>query len=146
MDLHAYRYYVDDRTPDHNRVGDWTGNGLVVLADGSTIVTGATYDPAAPNKPPLSMPSNGIDVHMTHFLPTDDGTPTAKLIDVDPENTFGGSGTDVGNAVALDPTNASNVYVVGNTTSTDLPTTAGVVQPTYGGGSSTGFVGQASVG
>jgi hypothetical protein len=91
------------------------------------------------------MPTNGIDVHMTHFLGTDNATPTAGLSDADPENVFGGSGTDIGNAVALDPSKATNVYVAGSTSSADLPTTPGVVQVTYGGGSTTGFIGQASV-
>ncbi len=141
----ALRWYVDDRTPAHNRVGDWTSNGLVVLADGSTIVTGAAYDPAAPNSPPLSLPSKGIDVHLTHFTPTDDNTVNTQNSDGDPENIFGGSGTDMGTAVALDPTKPANVYVVGSTTSTDLPTSSGVLQPTYRGGSTTGFIGQASV-
>jgi hypothetical protein len=141
----AITWYVDDRTSAHNRAGDWTGNQLVVLADSSTVVTGAAYDPAAPRNPPLSMPTNGIDVHLTHFLAGDNATPTADLSNADPENVFGGSGTDMGNAVALDPSKGTNVYVAGSTTSADLPTTSGVVQQTYGGGSTTGFVGQASV-
>jgi hypothetical protein len=94
----------------------------------------------------LSLPSNGIDVHMSHFTPTDDSTVTAQVSGQgDPENLFGGSGIDVGNAVALDPTNPTNVYVVGSTNSTDLPTSSGVVEPAYPGTSTTGFVGQASV-
>jgi hypothetical protein len=143
--LDAFRYYVDDRTPDYNRVGDWTGNDLVTLPDGSSIVVGAAYDPAAPNNPPVSMPTNGTDVHMTHFVITDDGTPTADLASADPENTFGGSGTDIALAAALDPTNPANVYVVGSTDSIDLPTSSGALLPAYSGGSTTGFVGQATV-
>jgi hypothetical protein len=145
LPLTHYRWYVDDRTADHNRAGDWTGNGLVVLPDGSTIVTGAAYDPVAPSNPPLSMPTSGIDVHMTHFLASDSATPDAGLLDADPENVFGGSGTDQGYAVSRDPTNANNVYVVGSTTSIDLLTTPGVFEPTYVGSTSTGFVGQASI-
>jgi hypothetical protein len=150
-DAGPYLWYVDDRTPDHNRIGDWTATGLVVLPDGSTIVTGAAYDPAAPNNPPLSMPTSGVDVHMTHFVAGDNFTSTADrsstdpLANGDPENTFGGSGTDLGLAVALDPTNPNNVYVVGVTNSSDLPTSPGVLQPTHGGGTTTGFVGQVSV-
>jgi len=145
LPVDAYTWYVDDRTPQHNRAGDWTGTGLVVLPDGSTIVTGAAYDPAAPNDPPLSMPTNGIDIHLTHFLASDNATPTAGLLDADPQNTFGGSGTDIGMALALDPTNPNNVYVVGSTDSIDLPTGPTVMEPAYGGRSPTGFVGQASV-
>src|SRR5207244_10704369 len=139
---HAFPWHVEDPTPSHTRVGDWTSNGLVVLADGSTIVTGAAFDPAAPNSPPLSLPSRGIDVHLTHFTPTDDNTVNTQNSNGDPENIFGGSSTDMGTAVALDPTKPANVYVVGNTTSTDLPTSPGVVQPTYRVRSTTGFLGQ----
>jgi hypothetical protein len=142
-----YYWYVDDRSGNPDRVGDWSGNGLVALPDGSTIVTGATYDPAAGTGigDPASLPSKGIDVHMTHFGAGDNST--TQNGDGDPENIFGGSGTDVGMAIALDPNSSAspyNVYVVGTTSSTDLLTTAGVVQPTFAGGV-TGFVGQASV-
>jgi hypothetical protein len=143
----AFQWIVDNRM-DGSRVGDWTANGLAVLKDGSTIVTGAAFDPAAGTGTgdPSSKPSKGIDVHMTHFVPTDDST--TQNSDGDPENLVGGSGTDIGTAIALDPTTSSspyNVYVVGTTTSADLPTTAGVIQPTFAGGNTTGFVGQASV-
>ena len=57
-----------------------------------------------------------------------------------PENTFGGSGTDVGNAVIPDPMNPGSVIVVGTTQSDDFPTTPNALQPTYGGGLSDGFI------
>src|ERR1700682_1282249 len=41
---------------------------------------------------------------------------------------FGGSGTETASAVVLDP--AGNIYLVGSTTSTDLPGTAHSFQPT----------------
>jgi hypothetical protein len=143
-------WFVDDRSGSASaaRAGDWTGNNLVVLSDGSVIVTGAAYDPAAGMNTgdPHSVPTKGIDVQVTHFSATDDST--TQNMDGDPENVFGGKGTDIGNAVAVDP-NASttpyNVYVVGNTTSTDLPTTSAVLSQTYSGTNQTGFVGQVSV-
>jgi hypothetical protein len=146
-----YIWSVDNRkAPLAGRAGDWEGNALVVLADGSTIVVGAAYDPAAGTGAgdPASIPSMGIDVTMTHFVVTDDNT--TQNTDGDPENIFGGSGTDIGLAAAIDPTMTTqtsnvNIYVLGNTTSADLPTTSGVIQPSYAGGSTTGFVGQATI-
>ncbi|HBI45075.1 MAG TPA: hypothetical protein DDY78_19785 [Planctomycetales bacterium] len=45
---------------------------------------------------------------------------------------LGGSGTDVGTGVAVDA--ADNAYIVGRTTSTNLPATAGAFQQSNGGG------------
>jgi hypothetical protein len=50
---------------------------------------------------------------------------------------LGGSMADAGNAIAVDST--GNIYVAGNTTSTDFPT-ANPMQPAYGGGTSNAFV------
>lgn len=144
--LDANQIYVDNRIPPtFARVGDWTGNDLTVLADGTSVVTGAAYDPAAGtgSGDSTSKPTKGIDVHVTHFL-TDDAT-TVQNTDEDPENVFGGSGTDVGAALTFSPGNANLIYVVGTTNSKDLPTTSGVIIPTYGGNSTTGFVGQVSI-
>ena len=49
---------------------------------------------------------------------------------------FGGAGWEYINAIALDL--QGNVVVAGQTTSTDLPTTADAFQPDYGGGSAVG--------
>ena len=51
--------------------------------------------------------------------------------------TVGGSGRDVAESLDLSPFNEA--YVVGETDSIDFPTTAGVFQPAYGGGSADGF-------
>jgi hypothetical protein len=45
---------------------------------------------------------------------------------------LGGSGTQAASAIARDP-NSGVVYIAGSTSSTDLPVTAGVIQPTAGG-------------
>ncbi|GIW06637.1 MAG: hypothetical protein KatS3mg060_1442 [Dehalococcoidia bacterium] len=52
--------------------------------------------------------------------------------------TLGGTGDDVGYAVAYDPT--GHVLVTGCTESANFPVTPGAAQPTYGGGASDGFV------
>ena len=46
---------------------------------------------------------------------------------------LGGSGTDLGNAIAIDGSTPPNAYVTGSTTSTDFFTTPTAFQPTYGG-------------
>jgi hypothetical protein len=69
-----------------------------------------------------------------------DYDPTQTLV-IDPVIAYstylGGSMDDTGNAIAVD--GAGNVYVTGDTTSTNFPTVS-PMQPTYGGGTSNVFV------
>jgi hypothetical protein len=51
---------------------------------------------------------------------------------------LGGSGTDIGESIAIDA--AGNAYVTGYTSSTDFPVTPGVFQTSYGGGPDDGFI------
>ncbi len=51
---------------------------------------------------------------------------------------LGGSGIDA--AYGLKTDNSNNVYVTGGTTSNDFPTTAGVVYPTFQGGTADAFI------
>ena len=51
---------------------------------------------------------------------------------------LGGLGDDAAYSIVLNPDNT--LYVCGGTTSTDLQTSQGVVQPTYGGGANDGFI------
>jgi len=51
---------------------------------------------------------------------------------------LGGSGDDLGSAIAVDA--SGNAYVTGFTESADLPTTPGAFQTTFGGGVSDAFV------
>lgn len=53
---------------------------------------------------------------------------------------FGGTGTEEGVAIGSDGALTPSIFVVGNTTSSDLPATSGSAQPTYGGGVSDAFV------
>lgn len=50
---------------------------------------------------------------------------------------LGGSGDDAAYGIKL---SSNNVFVTGGTTSTDFPTTAGVLNPTYKGGSADGYI------
>ncbi|HEX8609620.1 MAG TPA: PKD domain-containing protein, partial [Pedobacter sp.] len=51
---------------------------------------------------------------------------------------LGGSDNDAGYSLALD--DSLNVYVSGGSRSTDFPTTAGVLNPTYNGGEADGYI------
>lgn len=51
---------------------------------------------------------------------------------------LGGTDNDAGYALSLD--DSSNVYITGGTRSTDFPTTAGALQPTYNGGKADGYI------
>jgi hypothetical protein len=123
------------------RDGDWTGNGMVLNGNNEPIVTGAALDPTGSSSFPAT---NGVDVHVTHFGANGNVT---QLSTERPENTFGGSALDVGNAVILDPTNSGSgsVLVVGTTQSSDFPTTTNAYQATYGGGLSDGFLASVQV-
>jgi hypothetical protein len=94
--------------------GGGAGYGIAVNGVGNAFVTGV----------------NGNDAFVSQL--TADGSGQVYTF------ALGGSGIDSGNAIAVD--GAGNAYVTGSTTSTDLPTTPGVVQPAYGGGSSDVFV------
>jgi hypothetical protein len=65
-----------------------------------------------------------------------------KTLIIDPTVTYasylGGSGTDVGNTIAVD--SAGNAYIAGHTDSSPFPTTMGAVQTTLGGLPSDAFV------
>ncbi|MBP5613168.1 MAG: SBBP repeat-containing protein, partial [Bacteroidales bacterium] len=51
---------------------------------------------------------------------------------------IGGDSSDAAYSMVLDKDN--NIYVCGGTSSSNLPTTKGVMQPSYGGGVSDGFI------
>jgi hypothetical protein len=82
------------------------------------------------------------------FQPTFSGNATCQLVNIGCGNAFvakmnatgsalvystylGGSGNDTGRGIAVD--SAGNAYVAGGTRSSNFPTTAGVVQPSFGG-------------
>jgi gliding motility-associated-like protein len=55
---------------------------------------------------------------------------------------LGGNGDDAAYVLKLD--NAGNIFVAGATSSTNLKTTPGVIQPAYGGGVADGFIAEVS--
>jgi hypothetical protein len=120
--------------------GNDQGLGVAVDGSGAAYVTGSTQSPDFPTINPLTFPdgtplqtvSGGQDAFLTKF--TTDGS--ALIFSA----YLGGSDLDLSNsiAVATDPTNTNsiNMFVAGNTYSTDLnelnPAAYTAPQPQYG--------------
>jgi hypothetical protein len=106
--------------------------GIGVDAQGNSYITGETDSDSYPQVNPSFQHSRhgGVDAFVTEL--SADGSHLVY-------STFaGGSGTDSGGGIAVDP--AGNAYVVGTTSSSDFPTTNGVYQHGYAGGASDIFV------
>jgi hypothetical protein len=101
------------------------GFGIAVDAAGDSFITGHSNSAAFPGFSAVIGHSGGFSAFVTEL------DPNGALV----YTTFvGGSGDDLGASIAVDSTGA---YVAGITSSTDFPTTAGVVQFSSGGGGST---------
>lgn len=116
--------------------GSDSTSGLAVAADTShnVYVVGETF------APDLGGATGGVNP-LPHGnalnLGTGSGDDDGYIVKLNPAGTtyllvsyIGGSDGDLATGVALD--GSGNIYVSGQTISTDLPTTAGVVQPTCG--------------
>jgi hypothetical protein len=101
---------------------------VTIDRDGNAYVAGQT---SSTNFPVLNA-----------WQPENAGQQDAFLAKFDPNGRllfstyFGGSGEELAEAVAVD--DAGNIYVVGYSTSVDLPTTPGAFQEEYGGGTAFG--------
>jgi hypothetical protein len=130
-----------------------TGNdqGLGVAADtsGAAYVTGSTQSTNFPVINPLDNP-NSSPVKNAPIL-TLQGQQNAFISKFTADGSalvfstyLGGSGSDQGNAIALDTGNAGNMYVAGTTSSQDFeqvdPSTYAAPQKLYGGGDNDAFV------
>ena len=102
------------------------GFGIAVDAAGDSFITGHSDSATFPG---FSGTVTGHSGGFSAFVTELDANGALK------HTTFvGGSGDDLGASIAVDSTGA---YVAGITSSTDFPTTAGVVQFSSGGGGST---------
>lgn len=102
------------------------GNGIAVDSSGNAYVTGTTRS------------TNFVGVTAASIQPVNGGGADAFVSELNAGGTalvfstyLGGSGNDSGNGVALDST--GNIYVTGDTASTNFPVTANPLQSTYGG-------------
>jgi hypothetical protein len=104
--------------------GDDIGSGIAVDSLGNVCVTGFTTSTNFPTVNAIaSAPGGGGDAFLTEFDPTGTNLLMSTYL--------GGSGFDVGNAVAID-TNG-NIYVTGSTSSTNFPTTPNAFDITANG-------------
>jgi Tol biopolymer transport system component len=105
--------------------GDEDAYGIAIDAPGNAYVTGTATSgfPTTPGayKPTLAV---GSDAFIAKLNPTGSGLVYATY--------FGGLNYEECDGITVDA--AGNAYVAGITESTDLPTTAGAVQTTNGGG------------
>ncbi len=111
-----------------------TGQGIGVDSSGDAYVAGYTFSPNFPMENPIQSVFGGvIDAFVSEFNPQGSGLVFSTYL--------GGSQADHAWGLALDcpkPTSGSgcappNIYVVGDTQSSDFPVTPGVFQETYKG-------------
>ena len=100
------------------------GQAIAVDSAGSPYLTGQTASSQFPKT--LGRFGGSTDAFITKFKADGSGLVYSTF--------FGGSGDDSGNAIVLDA--SKNVYLVGGTSSTNLPVTANAAQSTYAGGPS----------
>ena len=103
--------------------GDDRALGLAVDASGAAYITGSTTSAGFPTRTPLQASLRGTRNAFVTKL-----NPDGNLLVF--STYLGGGDSDTGNGIGLDA--SGNVYVTGDATSADFPTTA--FQQTHGGG------------
>jgi len=110
------------------------GFGIAVDADGNAYVVGWTDSSDFPTTAGAFQTIFGggtrVDTFVTKLNPTGSALVYSTYL--------GGSDSDPGRKIAVDA--AGNAYVVGQTLSSNFPTTAGAFQTSFGGGYSDAFV------
>lgn len=107
---------------------DWAG-GVAVDNAGNAYLTGTTASLNFPVTPSAVFPAHDTctsycyDAFVAKISTTGEGLEYATYL--------GGSGTDYGNAIAVDA--SGNAYIAGTTNSTDFPTTDNALQRSCGG-------------
>ncbi len=113
--------------------GTETGGIVAVDSKGNLAVAGTTTSSDFPVTDGSKLTTGSNDVTVTEIDPTG-----SKLVY---STIFGGNGAEAAQGaggIALD--GSGNIFVASDTSSTDLPVTAGAFQQTYGGGTSDGFL------
>ena len=114
--------------------GTERANGIGIDAAGNAIIAGQTNALDFPTKNAVQpLHGGGFDAFVAKFDPAASGNASLLF------STFlGGTGDDVGRALAVDP--SGRIYVTGATASNTTFPIANAVQPTYGGGTFDAFV------
>ncbi|MFI5455817.1 MAG: SBBP repeat-containing protein [Isosphaerales bacterium] len=127
---HSKPLVIDPTLSYSTYLGIGFSYAIAVDSSGSAYITGTTNWAKFPTKHPFQAGNaGGEDVFVTKFKA--DGTALVY------STYLGGSNTDKGTGIAVDP--AGNAYVTGVTVSTDFPTSH-AAQASFGGGSSDAFV------
>lgn len=110
--------------------GEDLGLSVAIDTTGNAYLTGYTSSNDFSTRHPLQATSRGgLEVFVTKIL--------SDSNDIAFNTYFGGNGSDIGNAIAVD--GGGNAYITGATTSTNLPT-RNPLQPVLGGGGLDAFV------
>jgi hypothetical protein len=99
------------------------GAGIAVDASGNAYVTGGTYSTDFPTTPGAFQTTldGNIDCFVSKLNPTGSALVYSTYL--------GGTGFDQGSGIAIDA--SGNAFVIGDTDSSNFPTTPGAVQTTY---------------
>ncbi|MDX6447219.1 MAG: hypothetical protein QOH71_4293 [Blastocatellia bacterium] len=113
--------------------GDDRGSSIAVDGSNNVYIAGTTSSPNFPTHGPAYPSTAGLDDIFVTKIDASGGNIIYSTY-------IGGAGLDRADGIALD--SAGNAYVVGRVgnTSTDFPTTAGSLAPTYQGGDFDGVV------
>jgi hypothetical protein len=118
----VYSTYLGGNGADGGTSG---GTSIAVDSAGDAYVTGYTNSTKFPTESPLQGPGGAFDAFVAKLNPAGSA--------LDYSTYLGGRQNDYGFGIAVD--SADNAYLIGWTSSTNFPVTAGVFQPTYGAGS-----------
>jgi uncharacterized protein (TIGR03437 family) len=124
------------KTADTIVAADWASGFLYASAGNTSIVRISTDLKTVTPVGPPNVPAQGLIVAGGHAYVANSGGYNAYVTKLDSSGNvvystyFGGSGNDVATAMTVDK--AGNVYVTGNTSSLDFPTTKGTYSTSPG--------------
>jgi Bacterial Ig-like domain (group 3)/Beta-propeller repeat len=113
--------------------GNDEAEGIALDSAGNAYISGGTTSIDFPTRNPLQSANGGGANGADAFVAKINGSGSALIY----STYLGGNGDDFGQRVAVD--DSGNSYVIGQTSSSNFPT-SNPLQPTYGGGNSDAFI------